>query len=279
MQTKKWLDVSGNQIAVYEIGQPDQDIAIIFLHGNSSSTETFERQFSFSLFNSSHLIGFDLPGHGGSRDAVSGKFYSLRFYSEILKRIVNSVDARKLLLVGWSLGGHVILEALNDIESVTAAVIIGTPPISSLGDMAEAFLQEPALGLIQKGIVTESEAEVWAKSCTNLGSSYPCWLKTDFLRTNPNARIEFLKNVANGDFKDEVREMKAAKVPVTIVVGADDPFIKREYLQSKQQSGNVWEKRIEILNGAGHMAHWDAHEAFNHILLERVQYLRRYSMA
>jgi len=49
------------------------------------------------------------------------------------------------VIVGWSLGGHIALEAASALPDAAGFVIFGTPPVSGPADMPEAFLPNPAL--------------------------------------------------------------------------------------------------------------------------------------
>jgi pimeloyl-ACP methyl ester carboxylesterase len=267
------LNIAGLNIAIYNGGRQEAALALIFVHGNSSSMCAFHRQF-LALGDDLQYFGFDLPGHGASENAGDVELYSLRFCAELLKQMVRRLGSRRVLLVGWSLGGHVVLEVLNDLEMPASAVIVGTPPIRSAEDIGKAFLPSPALALIQKGSVTSDEAETWAKNCTCLGARYPPWLKSDFERTDPAAREGLIRSLVSCPFKNEWDQVSAAKIPVTLVVGADDPFINKDFLE-KPPLQNLSEGRIEILPGAGHIAHWDAHVAFNEILAARIEKLRQ----
>jgi pimeloyl-ACP methyl ester carboxylesterase len=169
------------------------------------------------------------------------------------------------------LGGHVILEALDDLPDSCLVVLIGTPPLRSVGDVGGAFLPSPTLGIVQRGVVSSSDADVWARSCTSLGSKCPAWLKTDFERTDPQARTGLVDSLVAGAFKNEWDQVAAAATPVTVVVGEEDPFINKGFFEDSSLLQNVWGNRVEVLAGAGHMAHWDSHKEFNGILAARIQ--------
>ncbi|SRR5258706_10541156 len=260
--------IAGVNVATYNAGQQGSDLALLFLHSNSSSMHAFERQIS--AFGHLTLLSFDLPGHGESENAGTVEDYSLRFYADVLKYFLSTVQAKRVLLVGWSLGGHVILEALNELTTTTSAVLVGTPPLRSIEDMGSAFLPSPALALIQKGPISAAEAEIWAMSCTCAGPQYPHWLKSDFERTDPAARIGLINSLGSGTFKNEWDQISVAKIPVTLVFGAEDQFVNKSFLVGPLLQ-NLWGKRIETLSTAGHMAHWDSDQAFNYIIADRIQ--------
>lgn len=269
MQLGSSLNINGTIVATYKQGPNDSNVAIVFVHGNSSSCRTFERQLPG--FDECLLMGLDLPGHGQSNDAGSSSAYSLTSYAEVLRALVQPIPAKKKVLVGWSLGGHVVLEALNDVAGDCVALLIGTPPLRSVADMGNAFVPSPVLALVQQGVVSSSEADTWARNCTSLGSDYPEWLRTDFERTDPQARIGLVSSLLGGAFKNEWDQVAGASRPVTLVLGEKDPFINKGFLEDKALLRNVWGQRVELLAGAGHMAHWDTHQDFNQILAARIQ--------
>src|SRR5580698_11350698 len=102
MECRSNFYVDGVSVATYEMGQPTSDVAIVFVHGNSSSCQTFERQFA--ALADYFLIGIDLPGHGKSKDAESPQSYCLPRYANVVRGLVDSIPARRVLFVGWSLG-------------------------------------------------------------------------------------------------------------------------------------------------------------------------------
>ena len=61
------LKIDDLDIAVYE-SRPDGQ-AVVFVHGNSLSSESFRDQFESELAEKYRLIAFDLPGHGQSSPA------------------------------------------------------------------------------------------------------------------------------------------------------------------------------------------------------------------
>jgi pimeloyl-ACP methyl ester carboxylesterase len=267
--TKRW-DFDGIAIAIYEKGPRYADLAIIFVHGNSSSARAFERQYSD--LDEFHLLSFDLPGHGQSDNAGSSMFYSLPLYSELLRRLVESIRVEKLLLVGWSLGGHIVLQTLDQLNNECQGIVIGTPPLRSVADIPHAFIQSSVFEVIQKGEVSQADADLWGRNCSYLGANYPKWLKADFLRTEPRARTDLIKNLVEGKSKNEWDQIARSSQPITLIVGADDKFIRKDFLEDPELVRNISGEQTLILSEAGHIAHWDAPESFNKILRNRIDH-------
>jgi pimeloyl-ACP methyl ester carboxylesterase len=77
------------------------------------------------------LIAIDLPGHGASaRAADPASNYTLPGYADVLLELSERLGAEQSVFVGWSLGGHVILEAAPRLLAASGLLIIGAPPVS-----------------------------------------------------------------------------------------------------------------------------------------------------
>lgn len=119
---------STGNISVWDTQTPGKK-CIVFIHGNSASKETFVNQYKSSLAEEYRLIAIDLPGHGESDDAADpDAHYNLNSYSQVVRDVVNYLDISNYSIFGWSLGGHVAIETLDD-EKLESIMISGTPPI------------------------------------------------------------------------------------------------------------------------------------------------------
>jgi dienelactone hydrolase len=54
--------------------------------------------------------------------------------------------AADAVVVGWSLGGHIALEAAPAMPAPAGYVVFGTPPVASAAQMGEAFLLPGSAG-------------------------------------------------------------------------------------------------------------------------------------
>ena len=119
--------------------------ALVLIHGNSSSSRAFSRQFNGPLGGRFRLVAVDLPGHGESDDAKDPGAYSLPGHAYAVRAAVDALGLDEAWFAGWSLGGHVTLEMAPDLPRARGFVIFGTPPITSGEARQEAFLPHPAM--------------------------------------------------------------------------------------------------------------------------------------
>jgi len=117
----------GVALAVQEAGDPD-GAPIVFIHGLLGSRLNWDKQLRDPNLQHHRLITYDLRGHGLSGKPVEADAYTDgRRWADDLAAVIESMGARKPLLVGWSLGGAVIsnyLAAHGD-GDIAGAVYVG----------------------------------------------------------------------------------------------------------------------------------------------------------
>lgn len=121
------LRTSSGVIAVRASGSGP---AIVFLHGNSCSSRALQRQLESELAHHFRLIAIDMPGHGDSPAATRPESTYIPFpgYAAAVVAAVDALDAHSAIFVGWSLGGHMLLEASDRLLQATGFVLMGAHP-------------------------------------------------------------------------------------------------------------------------------------------------------
>ncbi len=77
---------------------------MLLLHGGSQSAHSWD-EFSRAMCNDFHVIALDQRGHGDS-DWSKSRIYTARAHVLDIHRVVKSLDLKKFVLVGLSMGGN-----------------------------------------------------------------------------------------------------------------------------------------------------------------------------
>jgi len=260
------LQVGQQDIAGYEsagTGRP-----IVLIHGNSSSSRVWSKQLDGSLGRKYRLIAIDLPGHGDSGRAPNPeKDYSAPGYSGCIAAIARQLDVKDAVFVGWSLGGHAVLEAASALPMAAGLMIFGTPPIGKGPDGFAGFK-----GLSNVAFTPdpgEAEVDDWLKHAFAPNfSPIPPFFKADFRKTGGAARGCLGASAQQGLFQDEVAIVgKDLKIPLAIVHGAEEQIVDLDYLR-RLTVPTLWRQAVQVIDKSGHTPQWEQPEAFAKLLDE-----------
>jgi len=80
---------------------------IVFIHGWSASHLFFKKQIPV-LSKDYEVVSYDLRGHGLSEETKDG--YTISRYAQDLKNLIDYLNLKNVVLVGWSMGTHIIFD-------------------------------------------------------------------------------------------------------------------------------------------------------------------------
>ena len=241
---------------------------VVLVHGNSFSSRIFEPQLESDLGRKHRLVALDLPGHGESSDAADpAATYNLPGYARVVVNFARQLGLEEAVFVGWSLGGHILIEALPDLPRSKGILIYGTPPIAFPPDMGSAFLPNPAMGVAFNPNPSPEEADGFCQACLKPGSAeIPAMFREDVLRTDGQARAQLAASISPNGYTDEVIALEQMSIPLAIVHGEHEQLVNGDYF-NRLKMPTLWRGSVQIVKDAGHATNWEQPGEFN-ILLE-----------
>lgn len=263
METKA-LQVGNQTIMTYH--SAGNGPAALLVHGNSSSGRTFRPQLDGPLGQKFRLVAMDLPGHGQSSPAHDPQVvYSMPGYAKMVVEVARQLNLTNGVFVGWSLGGHVVLEAAPHLPEAAGFVIYGTPPVGMPPAMDQAFQANPAMASIFNAEIGEEELQNWGAACLKAGTPVSPEFFEDVRRTDKQARARLGGSVAAGNYTDEIEIVKNLKAPIAILHGENEQLVNEAYI-SKLNIPTLWRGAVQIVKGAGHTTHQEQSQAFDALL-------------
>ncbi len=105
------------------------DVPVVFVHGNVSSS-LFWQPMMLSLPSSINAFAVDLRGFGDSETAPVDATRGVRDYSDDLAEVIDALGIGPVHLVGWSLGGGVVMQYALDHPVLSLTLLA---PVSPFG--------------------------------------------------------------------------------------------------------------------------------------------------
>lgn len=261
--TENSVTVAGQELAYRESVGTGR--AVVLVHGNSSSSRTWHALMDGPFGERFRCLAFDLPGHGHSKPADD---YSLPGYAANLAGFMAATGAEDAVVVGWSLGGHIVLEAASLLPDAAGFVIFGTPPVGSPAQLAEAFLPNPAMNVGFTAEVDAEAAQAYAASFVAPGSTFPLTEFTaDILATDGAARAGLMASIGAGRFADEVAVVAGLSQPLAVLHGSGEQLVSIDYLRGVAMP-SLWQEEVRVLPGVGHAPQEEAPAEFAAVLTE-----------
>ena len=284
MDRSRWLDGVGGKLWVSDLGPVDAEQTLLCLHGMRDHGESFralEREFP-----SARVVLPDLRGHGQSDWTAS---YTLTEFAADLAAVLDQLEVSSIDLIGHSLGGHIATRyAAAFADRVRRLVVIdGFGPPRSQHANSPIHLAEGARREIEQRRLAPPSPRVMrdvAEASMRLANNNP-----KLSQQEANRLAEYgVRSVRDGvvwrwdghaqtiwssfSHRDTELLLQAIKCPTLVVTGDDGlSYWLRMHPELEGQQA-LYEAELKrrcdlipngqhwVVEGAGHMVHYDAPE-------------------
>ncbi len=292
MDNRHFFQGAGCQLSAVEYGDnaaPD----LILLHGMRDHALAMQ-EIAFA-FPNHHIVAADLRGHGDSDNPGS---YSMTQFVADLRALVDHFKLQHSVLVGHSLGGHICskfasiypgeVSKLVLIDGMGPPRIPGSENIHARIDSWRMHINN-SLGLRTHGRVMADQAEALTRLQSNnpgLGPDLAATIVDHGLRAHPDGGVVWkwdprVNMVWSTFHHDESEEMYPEIICPTLILTGDNSLAywaeTRAELTNQQQLHdtevarrvNLFKNaRHKVIEGAGHMLHYDAPRKLNDVLVD-----------
>jgi pimeloyl-ACP methyl ester carboxylesterase len=104
----------------------DASRTVVFVHGNVSSS-LFWQPLMLDLPSDVRALAIDLRGFGGSDVLPVDATRGVRDFSDDVASVIDALDLDAVHLVGWSLGGGVVMQVLLDRPELVSSLTLQAP--------------------------------------------------------------------------------------------------------------------------------------------------------
>ncbi|MEM7570049.1 MAG: alpha/beta hydrolase [Pseudomonadota bacterium] len=266
------LHIGALDIAYWLVKKSDQ--AIVFVHGNSAGKEVFYEQFNALAETDYTLLSIDLPGHGSSSNSAEpADDYNFCAFSRLIGDMLDALGIRQPLMVGWSLGGHVVIEMAGSGIDLAGAMIFGTPPLGPGpgADVQKAFIESKAMAVTLNPNPSDEDLQCYIEGLYGTLENRPSVFDALAKRMDGAVRAHIGKHWYSGEEGHDQRTVVDTWAkPLAMLHGDKDVFASGSYLETLTFA-NLWRGSIQHVPHAGHAPFLESPDLFNQSLEDFAQ--------
>ncbi len=252
----QFVAIDGMQVHLRDEGPRDDATPIVMLHGTGSSLYTWQG-WADRLKATHRVIRFDRPGF-----ALTGpnprNDYSMRYYSQFLKQLLDRLGVQKAIVVGNSSGGRMAWEfAVADPDRVSKLVLLapGGYPRSTPLPMGLRIAMSPIMSPLLEHILPKAQVR------KGLESTYGDPAKVTDEQVDRNYEITLREGnrkalgetLRQAQSVDDSALIKRVTVPTLILWGTKDTVIPA-IPDAAEFHRDIAGSTLIMLPGLGHLS-------------------------
>ena len=236
--------------------------ALVFVHGWTNNKSIFDAPVS-RLSEKYKIVTIDLAGHGASGN--NRENWTVSAFGDDVVAVMDKLKIKEAVLIGFSLGAPVIIEAANKVPDYVKGLIflddlknieMKYPPemIDYIKNLMMDIVTEPTQEKLVAGGFFKVNPEESYKKVLNMleGASQVGW---------EEMIIEYF-NYLNEDCIASLQEIQVPIIAINSDSEPTDVDAYRKYVPSFE---------LKVIKNVGHVMWWDAPGEFNRLLEESVQ--------
>jgi len=259
-----FVDIDGARMHVLTAGARDSDKPpVVLIHGASVNLRDMAMSLGEALSEDRFVVMVDRPGRGYSERTDKG--HQLARQARQIRGVVQSLKLKDPIIVGQSLGGAVALRYGLEYQNDMAGLVLLAPVSHEWpGGIAwyNGASQIPVIGFLLRRLVIPIYGQLAARR--GIEESFaPDQAPPDYYQRSGLSLLfrptDFKSNAADiahlkGEIKKQQTRYGELKLPVAIVVGADDATVSPE-IHSKTLASEVDGASLLVLPDTGHALH------------------------
>lgn len=260
------LDLHGLEFNVEVEGEGKP---LLLLHGFTGSARAWDA-IRPHLASVARVIVPDLIGHGDSAKPAHPARYSLEWCARDLLALLDALDVRRAIVLGYSMGGRVALHlAVSAPERIEALILeSASPGIEDAAERTRRVASDEALAqrILVDGIaafVDEWEQQPLLALQPHVGDGVRQRQHELRLLNDPVGLANSLRGMGTGQMQPLWARLAALEFAVHLIAGAED---SRYSAVARSMATLLPRAESTVVAGAGHTVHLDQPEAFTRLV-------------
>ncbi|WP_374570635.1 alpha/beta fold hydrolase [Phenylobacterium sp.] len=266
--TARRLETSAGPVAVWD--RPGAGPTLLMIHGNSASKGVFAGMFEAPALSGRHLVAMDLPGCGEAANAADPQSaYTIPGMARTAAETIAALGLANPVVLGWSLGGHVAIEAAGQGVGMAGMILTGTPPCGPGPDeVAESFHESEEMEVTFMEDPSADQLSAYVRHVYGPRRPIPEAFFAAARRSDGRLRSRFAEHwlAAQEGFHQRTVVAEWAN-PIAVIQGELEPFFDPSRLDDLSWK-NLWRGAGQMVAGGGHAPFFDQPQAYSELVAQ-----------
>jgi len=258
--------VKNGNVTISYLSAGNGDTAVVLVHGWCINKEYWKTQQDL-LSNRYRVVALDLGGHGHSGNNRSD--WSVEEYARDVIALIDTLQLKKVILVGHSMGGDIVLQVTHEIPEK----IIGLIGIDNFKDIALSYTAEDEKSIDEFSRSLKANYRTAAAAFTRKFLFPPNYADTasvnrvvrDVQNMDSVVSIQTMDSLPKFGLK-EASLLSQLKIPLRLIVSDYTPM--NEAAVKKYCPRGLF---VRTIHGTGHYPMIEKPGQFNQLLEETIQ--------
>jgi pimeloyl-ACP methyl ester carboxylesterase len=248
-------DVHSDGVKIHYTVEGWGEPALVFVHGWCCDGQVWKYQVSY--FSKDYtVVTIDLGGHGQS--GLGREDWTMEMFGQDVKAVIDKLKLNKVILIGHSMGGPVIVAAARLMPEKVVA-LIGADTFHNI----EQGYTKDQIAEITARLKTDfpKETDIFARQMfpANADANLVDWVATKISSANPNVAIGSLRSLGDYDLKEAFKGINIPVYSISSDFWPTDFEVNKKYIESFE---------VKMMPGVGHFVMLEDPDKFNGYLNE-----------
>ncbi len=247
---------------IYEVNGPESDVALVFVHCWSCDRTYWSNQIP--VFSKDHkVVSIDLAGHGES--ALGREAWTMAAYGQDVTAVISKLGLKKVVLIGHSMGGSVIVQASKLLKEKPLA-LIGVDNFDAYGIPIPEEAVSGYIGSLRANFLETTKGFVGTIIGPKADSSLRQWIIDDMSGGDATVGVESMLEILNYAYSEDViNDLTELNIPLYLI----NAPVNVARLDNVKAAVPALDIRVQ--DSVAHFGHMTKPEEFNSFLKDIIK--------
>jgi pimeloyl-ACP methyl ester carboxylesterase len=255
-------DVYSGGVKIHYTIDGQGEPALVFVHGWCCDGQVWKYQVPY--FSKKHtVVTIDLGGHGQS--GYNRDDWTMEMFGQDVKAVVDKLELNKIILIGHSMGGPVIV-ATQKLMPEKVVALVGADTFHNIEEGYTGEQMAQIIANMERDFKNQMDIFVRNMFPANADPNLVDWVAAKMVLADPNVAIGSLRSLGTYSMIEPLSDTNVSVYSISADFWPTNFEVNKKYVKSFE---------VKMINGVGHFVMLEDPNEFNEYLDEIINELKK----